>query len=57
MNDLKPITNRRQSIPELMQDVKTKAWVFESWIEKLILTASVLWSAFSILKFLFNLII
>lgn len=57
MNDLTPITKRKESMKEKMEAVKTQGWIFESWIEKLIITGSVLWSAFSILRFIFNLLI
>lgn len=56
MNELTPITNRKQSLQEMMTDIKTKAWVFESKWEKIIVTAAILWGAYSILRFLFFLI-
>lgn len=49
MNELRPI-GKRQTLPELMNAVKTQGWIFESVIEKLIVAGCILWTAFSIGK-------
>lgn len=55
MTELRPI-GKRASIKELIIDLKTKSWIFESKLEKLIITGAVAWSFYSLIKFLWQLI-
>jgi hypothetical protein len=56
MSELRPIGNKT-SIPELMTAIKTQAWIFEKFYEKAIVTGSILWAAYSIIKFIVSFII
>jgi len=42
---------------QIVQAMRTQNWIFEKPIEKMIVAGSVLWTVFSILKFLMRLII
>lgn len=56
MSEIRPIGQKSRNIADLMLAIKTQAWIFEKWHEKLMIVAALVWGMYSIARWLFFLI-